>query len=306
VHPPDAPLQIAVTVQGGIGTAHEDKFLIDYYKVDGTGWGSPFLLVPEATNVDEQTRLKLAAAGREDFYLSDVSPLGVPFNNLRNTTSEDLVRQRVIDGKPGSPCTKKFLISNTEFTKEPICTASTQYQRLKIKQLQGLELSPEELERTKGKLLEKSCLCEDLAASAVINSGMNGSSHPVAVCPGPNLSYFSKIVSLEEMVGHIYGRLQLITAIDRPNMFINELRLYIDYLKKEIQTRFDTITEREQNRFNTFKANLQDGITYYKSLVPKLVQESERYREMMANQLLELERELMEIVVPSVPTLVQA
>jgi hypothetical protein len=170
-----------------------------------------------------------------------------------------------------------------------------------------MDLAPDELERTTGKLLEKSCLCEDLAAAAIINSGMNGSSnHPVAVCPGPNLAYFSKIVSLEEMVGHIYGRIQLITDPDRPNMFINELRLYIDYLKKEIQARFDSLSVREQNRFNDFKANLQDGITYYKSLIPKLVQETERYREIMRIQLLELEQELMEIVVPGVPVLVQS
>jgi len=306
VRPPISPLKISVTVQGGIGTTLEDRFLIDHYDVDGTGWGSPFLLVPEATNVDEETRKKLASATREDFYLSDVSPLGVPFNNLRNTTSEQLIKRRILDGKPGSPCTKKFLISNTEFTKDPICLASTQYQRLKMRQLQDMTLAQDELERITGKLLDKSCLCEDLAASAAINNGMNGSSnHPVAVCPGPNLAYFSKIVSLEEMVAHIYGRMQLITVTDRPNMFVNELRLYIDYLKKEIQTRYDSITEREQNRFNSFKANLQDGITYYKSLVPKLVQESERYREIMWNQLLELEQELMDIVVPSVPALVR-
>jgi hypothetical protein len=305
VCPPAAPLKISVTVQGGIGTTQEDRFLFDYYNVDGTGWGSPFLLVPEATNVDEETRLKLASAQKEDFYLSDVSPLGVPFNNLRNTTSEELVKQRVLNGKPGSPCTKKFLISNTEFTKEPICTASTQYQRLKLKHLQGADLTPEELEQTTEKMLGKSCLCEDLAASAVINSGMNGSGHAVAVCPGPNLAYFSRIVSLEEMVGHIYGRIQLISVTDRPNMFINELRLYIDYLKKEIQARFDSITSREQNRFNTFKANLQEGIDYYKSLIPELVQETERYREMMREQLLELEQELMDIVVPGVPVLAQ-
>jgi hypothetical protein len=303
---PTSPLKVCVTVQGGIGTTLEDRFLIDHYNVDGTGWGSPFLLVPEATNVDEETRKRLAVATREDFYISDVSPLGVPFNNLRNTSSEQLVRQRVLDGKPGSPCTKKFLIGNTEFTKEPICLASTQYQRLKLKQLQSMNLAPDVLERTTEKMLDKACLCEDLAAAAVINSGMNGSSdHPVAVCPGPNLAYFSKIVSLEEMVGHIYGRMQLITVTDRPNMFINELRLYIDYLKKEIQKRYDSITTREQVRFNTFKSNLQDGINYYKSLIPELVQETERYREMMRNQLLELEQELMDIVVPGVPVLAQ-
>ena len=50
-----APPVVRVTVQGGIGTAQEDSFLHTYYEVDGTGWGSPFLLVPEATNVDEDT-----------------------------------------------------------------------------------------------------------------------------------------------------------------------------------------------------------------------------------------------------------
>src|SRR5690606_15739944 len=73
------PLQ-RITVQGGIGTAGEDRFLLDYYQLDGTGWGSPFLLVPEATNVDEDTLGKLAKARADDFYLSDGSPLGVPFH----------------------------------------------------------------------------------------------------------------------------------------------------------------------------------------------------------------------------------
>ena len=297
---PAAPLSVRITVQGGIGTASEDAFLREFYHVDGTGWGSPFLLVPEATNVDDATRRQLSAAHEEDFYISDASPLGIPFNNLRDTTSEQQIRRRVNIGKPGSPCTKKFLSNNTEFTKEPICTASSQYQRLKIRQLRSLNLPEEELRRRLDRVYEKSCLCEDLAASAAINRGMNGSStHAVAVCPGPNLAYFSKIASLEEMVGHIYGRLQLLTVGDRPNMFINELRLNIDHLKQEIQKRLDTITLREQARFGTYIANLQQGIEYYKSLIPKLVEETERYREKMRAQLMELEHELLEINVPS-------
>ena len=299
--PPSTPLHVRITVQGGIGTAEEDQFLRDFYQVDGTGWGSPFLLVPEATNVDEATRKKLADAEENDFYISDASPLGIPFNNLRDTTSEQLVRSRVEAGKPGSPCTKKFLVGNTEFTEDPICTASSQYQRLKIKQLKASELSEEELNRRIGKLQEKSCLCEDLAAAAILNSGENGAFHAVAVCPGPNLAYFSRIATLEEMVGHIYGRLQLMTDPGRPNMFINELRLNIDYLKKEIDDRISAFTGRELTRLRTFQANLQESIEYYKSLIPQLVRETERYREIMREQLLQLERELMEIVVPVAP-----
>jgi hypothetical protein len=53
-----------ITAQGGIGTANEDRFLREYYHLDGTGWGSPFLLVPEATNVDERTLNDLGKSTR--------------------------------------------------------------------------------------------------------------------------------------------------------------------------------------------------------------------------------------------------
>ncbi|WP_332912290.1 hypothetical protein [Algoriphagus boritolerans] len=49
---------IKITYQGGIGTGAEDSFLRNYYQLDGTGWGSPFLLVPEATSVDEDHQKK--------------------------------------------------------------------------------------------------------------------------------------------------------------------------------------------------------------------------------------------------------
>jgi hypothetical protein len=301
-------LPFRITVQGGIGTAKEDKFLREYYCIEGTGWGSPFLLVPEATNVDETTRQLLVHARREDYYISDASPLGVPFNNLRGSTSDLLIHQRANEGKPGSKCTKRFLISNTEFTTEPICTASSQYQELKIDQLKKQNLSPTVLFEKLAKIVEKACLCEDLAASGLINSNGHGPAkeRAVAICPGPNLAYFSRIASLEEMVGHIYGRIQLMTDPDRPNLFINELRLYVDYLKIEIQKRLDTWNAKEQKYFSTFKANLQDGINHYKGLIPKLLEESEHYRETMRNELLALEQELIEIVIPAIETPVYA
>jgi len=298
---PVTPLDVRITVQGGIGTAKEDRFLQEYHCVDGTGWGSPFLLVPEATNVDDDTRNRLAAAQSEDFYLSDASPLGIPFNNLRGSSSEEQLRRRIEAGKPGSPCTKKFLVSNTEFTEQPICTASRKYQTLKIKQLKSLSLTPTDLKKQIETVTSKACLCEDLAAAALITSQPAGpaSSPAVAVCPGPNLAYFSKIFSLEEMVGHIYGRTQLLSVLDRPNMFINELQLYTDYLKKEIKKHLDSFTDKERKHFSEFKANMLDGIAYYKSLIPKLVEETEQYREKMRTELLELEQELLEIIVPS-------
>jgi hypothetical protein len=302
---PSMPMKFRITVQGGIGTAREDMFLRDYYHVDGTGWGSPFLLVPEATNVDKATRAILARAKKEDYYISDASPLGIPFNNVHGSSSELQLQQRASEGKSGSFCTKKFLISNTEFTTEPICTASTQYQELKIEQLKNQNLPPEILEQKITKVLEKVCLCEDLAASGLINTNGHGpvKDRAVAVCPGPNLAYFSKIASLEEMVGHIYGRIQLLTDPNRPNLFINELRLYVDYMKQEVQKRLDSWNAKEEKYFDTYRKNLQDGIAHYKALIPKLIEETERYRETMRNELLALEHELVEIVIPSLEVL---
>src|SRR5690606_14098676 len=75
-----------ITVQGGIGSADEDSFLRRHYNLDGTGWGSPFLLVPEATNVDDVTLKLLTGAVEDDFYISGASPLGIPFNNFKKSS----------------------------------------------------------------------------------------------------------------------------------------------------------------------------------------------------------------------------
>ncbi len=107
------PPEMRITVQGGIGTAKENRFLLEYYQMDSTGWGSPFLLVPEATNLDEETLQQLATAKKEDYYLSNASPLGIPFNNFRKSSSEKQRIARISKGRPGSPCYKKFVMSGT-------------------------------------------------------------------------------------------------------------------------------------------------------------------------------------------------
>jgi hypothetical protein len=299
IEPPPALPGFRVTVQGGIGTAEEDAFLREHYGVDGTGWGSPFLLVPEATNVDMETRRKLADAGRGDFYLSDASPLGVPFNNLRGSSSELLARRRVEEGKPGSPCTKKYLVSNTEFTDEPICTASRKYQALKIEQLGGMGLGPDELAERVGRVVLKACLCEDLAASPFVGGEEEEEPLAVAVCPGPNLAYFSKLASLEEMVGHIYGRIDLLTDPDRPHMFLNELRLSVDYLREDLSKKVAAMSAAEEKRVAEFRRNIQEGIEYYRALMPRLKAKTGQCREAMLGQLEELAAEIEALLVPA-------
>lgn len=282
-----------ISVQGGIGTAEENAFLLNYYEMDATGWGSPFLLVPEATTVDPETLQALTSAVPEDFYISKASPLGIPINNFRPSTAEKQRLERIAKNRPGSPCVKKFLVSNTEFTEEPICTASREYQALKIKQLKQEETDPAELQKKVDAVTEKTCLCEGLSTSAylahdILNPRENKA---VAICPGPNLAYFSGSFSLEEMVKHIYGKLNILADIPRSNLFINELRLYVDYLRKDINTNIEDL--KKTKYLQKFRDQLENGISYYKALIPRIYNQSETYRQKMMGELLELEKQVL-------------
>jgi len=261
------PVQ-SVSVQGGIGTAEEQNFLLKHYQLSATGWGSPFLLVPEVTNVDQRTLDSLTVAKEKDFYLSNSSPLGVRFNNFKNSTSDVQRIERIEKGRPGSACTKKYLCNNTEFTVEPICTASREYQHLKIKQLQSAELSIAEYEVEFNKVTEKVCLCEGLCASAYLKCDIikPKESKAVSICPGPNLAYFNNSYTLYDMVGHIYGKVNLLANNNRPHVFINELNLYIDYLQAEIKDQLLNFNDKKRKQLTNFKKQLNEGITYYKNL----------------------------------------
>ncbi len=249
----------AVTVQGGIGTSGERQRLLDEYGMDSTGWGSPFLLVPEATCVDDETSRLLADAGEESFYLSGVSPLGVPFNNIRGSGSETYKLEQIRKGKPGSKCPKGFLVSNTEFTKNPICTASSQYQLLKIDQIEQSGQTESEKAEQIDTVLEKSCLCQHLGSGALIRLGMQKPSYGrQSICPGPNLAWFNQSYTLEEMVDHIYGRRPSLVPAGRPHMFAKELAMYVDYIE-ELAARADG-NESVNRTIDTFRKNLEKGM----------------------------------------------
>ncbi|MBX9807902.1 MAG: hypothetical protein K2X95_08905, partial [Flavobacteriaceae bacterium] len=246
MHIPETPLDLKITVQGGVGTAEEHNFMLDYYNVDSVGWGTPFLLVPEATSVDKDTRELLINAKEEDLYLSHISPLGVPFNTLRGTTNEMFKQKRIDEDKAGSSCPKKFLALSKEFGAGGICTSSKKYQDVKLNELAAIKdtLSEETFKKMKFDITEKACLCVGLANASYIENHIKitGQSQGVIICPGPNMAYFDKEVSLSEMVQHIYGNANVMTDANRPNLFIKELKMYIDYLKNEISTVSDEIT----------------------------------------------------------------
>ncbi|WP_281633998.1 hypothetical protein [Flavobacterium luteolum] len=266
---PENPLELKITVQGGVGTAAEHEFLLDEYKVDSVGWGSPFLLVPEATSVDKETRNLLMKAKEDDFYLSNISPLGVPFNTLKGTTNEFLKQKRIHENKAGSSCPKKFLALSKEYDPHGICTASKKYQDIKLEELEAKKdsISNDEFEKSKIKITEKSCLCVGLANASYLENDIKikGQAQGVVICPGPNLAYFDQEVSLKEMIQHIYQGKSVIRT-DRPNLFIKELKMYVEYFRNELQSISGELTTAQLKKWTTFKSNLLDGIEYYKNL----------------------------------------
>ena len=274
------PPAAAITVQGGIGTYEEDSFLRQHYSLTGTGWGTPFLLVPEATTVDDNT-LKLLSDSKEgDVILSNYSPLGVPFYYLKGTTAEIQKHQFIAEGKPGSSCPEKLLQFNTEFTDRPICAASKQYQALKLDQLSTLGLSDAELEERKTTVLSKDCLCVGLsnAASLHHNEVFLKNNKAVNICPGPNIINYSKVVSLRTMTDHIYGRTNLVTNPDRPHVFITEMGIYFTFLKKEL-SQGDAGDKKRKNYYELFLKNLSEAISYYQNLYDSALITNKGFKE---------------------------
>ena len=283
---PTVPMNFRLTAQGGIGTANEDAFLRRYYSVQSTGWGSPFLLVPEAVQIDKDTLDKLAAAGENDLFLSEVSPLNVAFNNLKNSLSELKKCQLINDGTPGSPCLLGHLATNTEFTPNPICTASRTYQKLKLEALKAMGLSKEEYEKQVAKVTAKACICSQLGDGFYKNTDQEKriGTFP-AVCPGPNIAYFNKPVSLKAMIDHIYGRTNIMPFPNRPHMFLKELKLNLDQFTKLCADKKAAVTEKKDTAVEEFRQNLVDGIAYYRILIPQIIEESEVMRNRMMSEL---------------------
>ncbi|OXA99579.1 hypothetical protein B0A75_10585 [Flavobacterium oncorhynchi] len=267
---PENPLELKITVQGGVGTAEEHEFLLNQYKVDSVGWGTPFLLVPEATSVDQETRNLLMKAKEDDLYLSHISPLGVPFNTLRGTSNEILKQKRIHENKAGSSCPKKFLALSKEYDPHGICTASKKYQDIKLAELESVKdtLSADAFEKSKIKITEKSCLCVGLANASYLENDIKikGQAQGVVICPGPNMAYFDHEVSLKQMLQHIYQGKTILRTNDRPNLFVKELKMYVDYFRNEIETISGEVSANQLKKWNSFKTNILDGIEYYQNL----------------------------------------
>ncbi|MGL2967208.1 hypothetical protein [Flavobacterium sp. XGLA_31] len=298
---PEQPLPLKITAQGGVGTAEEHAFLLEHYQLDSIGWGSPFLLVPEASSVDSETRKLLLNAKEDDFYLSNISPLGVPFNSVKGVSNDTWKKLRIEQNKAGSSCPKKLLALSKEYDVKGTCTASKKYQDIKLEELEKIKsnLTAKDFEDKKNKITEKSCLCVGLVNSAYLENSIpiKGQQQGVVICPGPNLAYFDKEVTLLEMVKHIYGNTNIITEINRPVVIIKELKMYVDYLKKEISNFSSEVASNQIKKWENFRSNLSEGITYYENLMQTSAYFSGKKKEIL-EQLDDYKIKLSEIVIP--------
>jgi len=298
---PTQPLSLKITAQGGVGTAEEHEFLLENYNLEAVGWGSPFLLVPEATSVDEETRALLAKSKESDFYLSHISPLGIPFNTVKGTTNELLKQQRIQDNKAGSSCPKKLLALGKEYDPKGMCTASKKYQDIKLEELDAKKelLSEADFTKFQTKITEKSCLCVGLANASYLenNIKIKGQDQGIVICPGPNLAYFDHEISLSDMVRHIYGNSNVMTTPNRPHVFVNELKLYVDYLQRDIEEASE-FTAAQIKKWHLFKANLQEGIDYYKELFASIPYFTNA-KTVIQNQISDYNSALHKISIPS-------
>jgi hypothetical protein len=303
-HVPASPLQLNITVQGGVGNSKEHEFLLDNYNIDSVGWGSPFLLVPEATTVDSDSIEKLKKATEKDLFLSNVSPLGVPFNSLKDSSNDIIKNNRIANGKPGSSCPKKFLALSLDEKGKPLCTASRKFQSEQLEILSSQNLDTVTFKKQSKLITDKTCLCEGLANAAIINYNMphKGESQGVAICPGPNVAYFTKELSLKDMVNHIYGKTNVISTTNRPHFFIKELSMYVDYFSNKVDELQESFTKKQEKYLTNFKSNLNDGIAYYQQLFSETVNNFEISNELLLIELEKLKNELFDIKIPALQT----
>jgi len=99
------------------------------------------------------------------------------------------------------------------------------------------------------------------------------------------MAYFSKLVSMKDMIGHIYGKNNVIQRDDRPNMFIKELNIYIEFLKDKVNDASRNPVEKEQKYLLSFSENLEQGIEYYSNLFKEKSDSFNESYELLMNNL---------------------
>ena len=84
------------------------------------------------------------------------------------------------------------------------------------------------------------------------------------------------------------------TDMNRPHMFIKELKMYVDYFSKKVDEATGTLSRKQEKYLNTFYTNLNNGIGYYQDLLLSF----ESNAEGLITDLNELKDELFSIKIP--------
>ena len=116
------------------------------------------------------------------------------------------------------------------------------------------------------KIYTKQCICDQLGNGALIEMSEVKVNQPVSVCPGPNIAYFDRLYSLQEMVNHIYGVGPSLVPESRPHMFAKDLLLYVDYFERLVRKQVES-GSLNLDYLREFKGNLETGMAYYGPLL---------------------------------------
>ena len=138
----------------------------------------------------------------------------------------------------------------------------------RLKELEEQDLSKKDYDRRHNEIVEKSCTCVGLGTTALLVNNLDTKveGEGVSICPGPNLAYYSQRMILTEIVDHIYQRANFVSRTDRPNMFIKELNVYLDYYKDQIAKSCLEMNAKKEKTLKSFAKNINDGISYYDNL----------------------------------------
>jgi len=71
-----------------------------------------------------------------------------------------------------------------------------------------------------------------------------------------------------------------------------ELKMYVDYFDKEVKKHRKDPSANTEKYLTSFKDNLLSGMQYYATMIPKLVSETQKYRDTMKAELVKLKQEL--------------
>ncbi len=263
------PEQAKITYQGGLKTNGEmNGFLNKGY--DGVGFGTPFLFVPEVTNVSEDTLKVLIKANRKDIVLDKhASPLGVPLWILKGTNGTYLHDKAIEDSNPGVVCTYGHLKS--KYGDKLSCKAAKVRIKSELEELKqkANDMTDEAKTYLTEKVLGAQCICKGFGEDAfkklkLADNYFRKDTTAEIMCPGPSASYFNRTYTLVEMAQHINGIKSLIN--NTTHTVIEELKVNFEKIENDLLThQFETNPAKILSQAGKIFEGLQSSIEFYKN-----------------------------------------